>query len=133
MPRPGRRLQRHRRTARRRVPYRAGPLTAPPPRIEDLPRDLAPQVLGAVVRRFGHFDTAEDATQEALLAAALQWPSHGVPVARAFLVPEPTMARRISRAKKTIKDSGVPFAMPADRAERLGAVLHTLYLIFNEG
>jgi predicted RNA polymerase sigma factor len=43
------------------------------------------------------------------------------------------MARRISRAKKTIKDSGVPFALPADRAERLGAVLHTLYLIFNEG
>jgi predicted RNA polymerase sigma factor len=54
-------------------------------------------------------------------------------IARAFLVPEPAMARRISRAKKTIKDSGVPFAMPADGAERLGAVLHTLYLIFNEG
>jgi predicted RNA polymerase sigma factor len=165
------------------------------------------------VRRFGHFDTAEDATQEALLAATLQWPTGGVPdnprgwlitvaarrltdllrseqarrrredtvarqalpagrapatddtlivvflcchpslspaaqialtlraagglgtaqIARAFLVPEATMARRISRAKKTIKDSGVPFALPADHAERLGAVLHTLYLIFNEG
>ena len=190
---------------------------------EDLLRRLAPQVLGAVVRRYGHFDTAEDATQEALLAAALQWPKDGVPdkplswlitvasrrltdllrseqarqrredvvagwvlpdqqlapaadqpaaesddalillflcchpslspasqialtlravgglttaeVARAFLVPEATMTRRISRAKRRIKDSGVPFQMPPvpDRADRLGAVLHVLYLIFNEG
>src|SRR6516165_269122 len=45
---------------------------------EDL-RRLAPQVLGAVVRRYGHFDTAEDAVQEALLAAAVQWPRDGVP------------------------------------------------------
>ena len=190
---------------------------------EDLLRRLAPQVLGAVVRRYGHFDTAEDATQEALLAAALQWPTGGVPdnplgwlitvasrrmtdllrseqarqrredtvarwalsdqhwapaadqpaaesddtlillflcchpslspasqialtlravgglttaeVARAFLVPEATMTRRISRAKQRIRDSGVPFRMPpvSDRVERLGAVLHVLYLIFNEG
>ncbi len=190
---------------------------------EDLLRRLAPQVLGAVVRRYGHFDTAEDATQEALLAAALQWPKDGVPdkplswlitvasrrltdllrseqarqrredvvagwvlpdqqlapaadqpaaesddtlillflcchpslspasqialtlravgglttaeVARAFLVPEATMTRRISRAKRRIRDSGVPFQMPpvSDRADRLGAVLHVLYLIFNEG
>jgi RNA polymerase sigma factor (sigma-70 family) len=189
----------------------------------DLLRRLAPQVLGAVVRRYGHFDTAEDATQEALLAAAVQWPADGVPdnprgwlitvasrrltdllrseqarqrredtvarwaltdrrlappadraapaaddtlvllfmcchpslspasqialtlravgglttaeIARAFLVAEATMTRRISRAKQAIKDSGVPFAMPAgsERAERLGAVLHVLYLIFNEG
>src|SRR5438874_2845184 len=46
---------------------------------EGLLRELAPQVLGALVRRYGHFDTAEDAVQEALLAAALQWPGEGVP------------------------------------------------------
>ncbi len=51
----------------------------PEPSAEDLLRDLAPQVLGAVVRRYGHFDTAEDAVQEALLAAARQWPAEGVP------------------------------------------------------
>ena len=56
-------------------------------------------------------------------------------IARAFLVPEATMTRRISRAKQRIKDSGMPFGLPpaAERAERLGAVLHVLYLIFNEG
>src|ERR671913_1435549 len=46
---------------------------------EDLLRRLVPQVLGALVRRYGHFDMAEDAVQEALLAAALQWPEAGVP------------------------------------------------------
>ncbi|MBA2552374.1 MAG: sigma-70 family RNA polymerase sigma factor [Geodermatophilaceae bacterium] len=191
--------------------------------VEGLLRSLAPQVLGAVVRGFGHFDTAEDAVQEALLAAATQWPVEGIPdnprawlitvaarrltdllrseqarqrredtvarwelpdrslapaadrpaaetddtlilllmcchpslspasqialtlravgglttaeIARAFLVPEATMTRRVSRAKQSIKDSGVPFGMPAgpERPERLGAVLHVLYLIFNEG
>jgi len=56
-------------------------------------------------------------------------------IARAFLVPEATMTRRITRAKQSIKDSGVPFRMPAhaERAERLAAVLHVLYLIFTEG
>jgi predicted RNA polymerase sigma factor len=56
-------------------------------------------------------------------------------IARAFLVPEATMAQRISRAKATIKASGVPFQLPTsqERAERLRAVLHVLYLIFNEG
>jgi len=195
----------------------------PDTEVEDLLRRLAPQVLGAVVRRYGHFDTAEDAAQEALLAAAMQWPKDGVPdnprgwlitvasrrltdllrseqarqrredtvatwilpeqwlapaadrpasesddtlillfmcchpalspasqialtlravgglttaeIARAFLVPEATMTRRISRAKQRIKDSGIPFGMPPgpERPERLGAVLHVLYLIFNEG
>jgi RNA polymerase sigma factor (sigma-70 family) len=195
----------------------------PDAEIEDLLRRLAPQVLGAVVRRYGHFDTAEDAAQEALLAAATQWPEDGIPdnprgwlitvaarrltdllrseqarqrrentvaswavpgesvapaadrpaaesddtlillfmcchpalspasqialtlravgglttaeIARAFLVPEATMTRRISRAKQSIKASGVPFRMPPapERAQRLGAVLHVLYLIFNEG
>ena len=46
---------------------------------QDLLRDLAPQVLGALVRRYGHFDTAEDAVQEALLAAIAQWPKDGRP------------------------------------------------------
>jgi RNA polymerase sigma factor (sigma-70 family) len=191
--------------------------------VEDLLRELAPQVLGAVVRRYGHLDLAEDAAQEALLAAATQWPGEGIPgnplgwlirvtsrrltdllrseqarrrredavarwtlteewlvpaadstphesddtlillfmcchpslstasqialtlravgglttqeIARAFLVPEATMTRRISRAKQTIKDSGISFRMPrgADRSERLVAVLHVLYLVFNEG
>jgi RNA polymerase sigma factor (sigma-70 family) len=190
---------------------------------ENLLRELAPQVLGAVVRRFGDFSAAEDAVQEALLAAAMQWPEEGVPdnprgwlihvaarrmtdhlrielarrrrealvvmqvpadqqvapaadsdrieredtlillfmcchaslarpsaialtlraigglttaeIANAFLVPEATMAQRISRAKQRIKTSGVPFRMPTnrERAERLSAVLHVLYLIFNEG
>ena len=56
-------------------------------------------------------------------------------IANAFLVPEATMAQRISRAKQRIKTSGVPFRLPtdADRSERLSAVLHVLYLIFNEG
>ena len=56
-------------------------------------------------------------------------------VARAFLVPEETMTRRISRAKQRIKESGLPFRLPpeAERAQRLGAVLHVLYLIFTEG
>jgi RNA polymerase sigma factor (sigma-70 family) len=191
--------------------------------VEGLLRELAPQVLGALVRRYGHFDTAEDAVQEALLAAATQWPRDGVPenprawlirvasrrltdllrseqarrrredtvatwtlpeewlapaadrplpssddtlvllfmcchpalspasqialtlravgglttaeIARAFLVPETTMTRRITRAKQTIKDSGIPFGLPpaAERSERLASVLHVLYLIFSEG
>ncbi len=56
-------------------------------------------------------------------------------IAHAFLVPEATMAQRISRAKQSIKDSGIPFQMPTseERPQRLRAVLHVLYLIFNEG
>jgi RNA polymerase sigma factor (sigma-70 family) len=187
-------------------------------------RDLAPQVLGAVARRHGDFAAAEDAVQEAMIAAASQWPVQGVPanprgwlhhvalrrltdalrseiarrrreesvggapwaewafvppadaevavdrddtlvllfmcchpsltppsaialtlravgglttaeIASAFLVPEATMAQRISRAKQSIKASAVPFSMPTaeERAERLSAVLHVLYLIFSEG
>jgi RNA polymerase sigma factor (sigma-70 family) len=185
---------------------------------EDLVRELAPQVLGALVRRYGHFDAAEDATQEALLAASTQWPEQGPPdnpaawlttvatrrlidqlrgddarrrreetdvvarqrliggdtapvdddtltllflcchpslspssqlsltlravgglttaeIARAFLVPEATMAQRISRAKQSIKAAGLAFRLPPDdeRAERLRVVLQVLYLVFNEG
>lgn len=180
-------------------------------------RDLAPQVLGAVIRRFHDFASCEDAVQEALMTAALRWPRDGIPdnprawliqvacrrmidhirsestrrrresevavesasnpaavaaceddtlvllfmcchaaltpasaialtlravgglttaeIAHAFLVPEATMAQRISRAKQTVKASGIRFQPPtaAERAERLRSVLHVLYLIFNEG
>lgn len=56
-------------------------------------------------------------------------------IARAFLVPEPTVAQRIVRAKKNLAEAGLPFELPRgpDRAERLGSVLEVLYLIFNEG
>lgn len=192
--------------------------------VEALLRELAPQVLGTLVRRYEQFDTCEDAVQEALLDASEQWPEQGVPdnprawlttvaarrvidhirsenarrrreesvavsvpadahvaappgeerpgdsddtltllflcchpslsapsqlaltlravgglttaqIASAFLVPEPTMAQRISRAKQRIKASGLTFTMPpeSERAERLRVVLHVLYLIFNEG
>jgi RNA polymerase sigma factor (sigma-70 family) len=191
--------------------------------VGDLLRPLAPQVLGAVVRRYGHFDLAEDATQEALLAASVQWPRDGLPqnpkawlisvasrrltdmlrseqarrrredvaaewavaergaaqvderppgeaddtlillfmcchpslstasqialtlravgglsaaeIARALLGSEQTVTRRITRAKQSIKDSGIPFALPApgELAGRLQAVLRVLYLVFNEG
>jgi RNA polymerase sigma factor (sigma-70 family) len=186
------------------------------PAVEDLLRELAPQVLGALVRRYGHFDACEDAVQEALLAATVQWPDQGLPqnprgwlitvasrrltdrlrsdqarqrrestiaglaprdesevrdrddtltllflcchpalspatqvaltlravgglttaqIASAFLVPEATMAQRVSRAKQRIKATGIPFELPAgpERADRLGVVLHVLYLVFNEG
>ena len=189
-------------------------------------RRLVPEVLGVLMRRYGHFDACEDAVQEALVAAAAQWPTEGWPsnprgwlvtvasrrltdqlrsdaarrrreevdaartppppaggdaaldldargravddtltllflcchpalspasqvaltlravgglstaeVARAFLVPEATMAQRISRAKQRIKAAGAGFELPppAERAQRLGVVLQVLYLVFNEG
>jgi RNA polymerase sigma factor (sigma-70 family) len=188
---------------------------------EQLLRELAPWVLGSVARRFHDFAAAEDAAQEAMIAAFTQWPKEGVPdnprgwliqvacrrmtdhvrseiarrereiavaavaetfsptreieadmdpddtlillfmcchpaltppsaialtlravgglttaeIANAFLVPEATMAQRISRAKQTIKASSEPFRLPSahERVERLPAVLHVLYLIFSEG
>ena len=191
-------------------------------RAEDV--GLVPVVLGALVRRYGHFDLCEDAVQEALLAAARSWPADGRPddpkawlirvasrrlidalrseasreqreerdarltpadrqvapapgadpvpdaddaltllvlcchptlsppsqvaltlravgglttaeIARAFFVPEATMAQRISRAKATISKAGATFALPAEPElpERMRAVLHVLYLVFNEG
>ena len=194
------------------------------PGADDLLRELAPQAVGVLTRRFGDFSTAEDAVQEALLAAAVQWPAEGTPdnprgwliqvasrrmtelvrseqarrrredlvarqepadrraappadhadpadqddtltvlflcchpalspasaialtlrcvgglttaeIARAFMVPETTMAQRISRAKQRIRSTGTEFRMPdeRDRARRLAAVLHVLYLIFSEG
>jgi RNA polymerase sigma factor (sigma-70 family) len=190
--------------------------------VEDLLRELAPQVLGVLIRRYGQFDTCEDAVQEALLSAAVQWHEDGVPdsprgwlitvasrrvadqqrsevarrrreatvaaltpasesvipgpgddrpperddtltllflcchpalspasqialtlravgglttaeIASAFLVPEATMAQRISRAKQRIKGTGFGMPPEPERAERLRAVQHVLYLIFNEG
>jgi RNA polymerase sigma factor (sigma-70 family) len=195
------------------------------PSIEDLLRDTAPQVLGVLVRRYGTFDECEDAVQEALLAASMQWPADGVPdnprawlvtvaarrlvdqarsdisrrhreetaaamapvddlvapapdddprsadrddtltllmlcchpslspptqaaltlravgglstaeIARAYFVPEATMAQRISRAKQTIKRAGSRFELPGEPelSDRLRVVLQVLYLIFNEG
>ncbi len=192
-------------------------------RLEDLLRRLAPQVLGALVRRFGDFAACEDAVQEALLAAARQWPEDGLPdrprawlvtvatrrltdeiraasarrdredldhvrqasdadlapaadeatrdaddelallvlcchpalspasqmaltlravgglttaeIAAAFLVPETTMAQRISRAKQRVAEAGARFEAPsaADWPARLAVVRRVLYLVFNEG
>jgi RNA polymerase sigma factor (sigma-70 family) len=185
----------------------------------DLLRELAPQVLAALVRRYGQFAACEDAVADAMLEAVTAWPARGVPespkgwlftvasrrlidevrseharrrreqdqaaatarleqpddpgldrddsltllflcchpalsgpsqialtlravgglstaqIAAAFLVPEATMAQRISRAKQAIRDSGARFELPepAERQARLGIVLHVLYLIFNEG
>ncbi len=189
--------------------------------IEHLLRDLTPQVLGTVIRKYRDFAAAEDAVQEASLAAAMRWPRDGLPenprawltriafrrmvdhirsesarrrrdrevapeeahvsesaaiedapheddtlallfmcchraltpasaialtlravgglstaeIARAFLVPEATMAQRISRAKQSIMNSGIRFQMPTceEYSQRLCAVLHVLYLMFNEG
>jgi RNA polymerase sigma factor (sigma-70 family) len=189
--------------------------------IELLLREAAPEVLGVVVRRSGDFAAAEDAVQEALIAAAEQWPTKGVPenprnwlvkvalrrltdairsesarrkretavaaespdmvaadegnpvidpgdtlvllfmcchpaltqasaialtlravgglttaeIARSFQVPESTIGQRISRAKQSIRTSGIPFSLPdeTERRERLSSVLHVLYLVFNEG
>jgi len=183
--------------------------------IWELLRELAPEVLGALVRRYGQFGACEDAVQEAMLEAVTSWPARGLPdspkgwlltvasrrliddvrseharrrreaaaappeqaqepgsdrddslsllflcchpalsgpsqlaltlravgglstaqIAAAFLVPEATMAQRISRAKQAIKANGARFELPgpAERPARLGIVLHVLYLIFNEG
>jgi predicted RNA polymerase sigma factor len=79
------------------------------------PALTAPSAIALTLRAVGGLTTAE--------------------IAHAFLVPESTMAQRISRAKQSIKASGVPFQLPSseERAARLAAVLHVLYLIFNEG
>jgi RNA polymerase sigma factor (sigma-70 family) len=190
--------------------------------LDEIWRHCAPRVLGALVRRYGHFDAAEDAVQEALIAASRQWPLEGVPddpkawlirvgsrrlvdrlraddararreervirdsealscatwpeprhgehddtlavmllcchpslsrpsqvaltlravaglttaqIARSFLVPEATMAQRISRAKARLQQQGERFAVPptAELPARVAVVAHVLYLVFTEG
>ena len=71
-----------------------------PSGVEDLLRESAPQVLGALVRRYGDFDAAEDAVQEALLAAALHWPQDGVPEnPRGWLVQTATRRMALRRLR----------------------------------
>src|SRR5437762_14089630 len=85
---------------------------------ENLLRELAPQVLGAVVRRFGDFAAAEDAVQEALLAAAMQWPDEGVPEnPRGWLIH--VAARRMTDNLRTElarrrREAAVIMQVPAD-------------------
>ena len=112
----------------------------PEKEIEELLRRLAPQVLSAVVRRYGRFDLAEDAVQEALLAAALQWPAEGIPDdPRAWAIA--VAARRLTdllrseqarlRREDTVARWTLPdqwLAPPADRASPDGD--DTLILLF---
>jgi predicted RNA polymerase sigma factor len=90
--------------------------------VESLLRRLAPQVLGAVVRRYGNFDTAEDAVQEALLAAATQWPNDGVPEnPKGWLIM--VAARRLTdllrseQARRRREDTVARWALPSQQAE----------------
>src|SRR4249919_2707271 len=90
------------------------------PGVEDLLRALAPQVLGILVRRYGRFDACEDAVQEALLAAALQWPAEGMPESpRGWLVT--VASRRLTdelrseHARRRREDTAAA-QVPADQA-----------------
>jgi RNA polymerase sigma factor (sigma-70 family) len=94
-------------------------------RIEDLLRELAPQVLGVLARRFGQFDACEDATQEALIAAARQWPQEGVPESpRGWLIAVAsrrlTDEHRSERARRAREDA-VAASTPADERHAPGA------------
>jgi RNA polymerase sigma factor (sigma-70 family) len=96
--------------------------------VEELVRDLTPQVLGALVRRYGHFDAAEDAVQEALLAAVVQWPADGVPDRpKAWLIT--VASRRLTdhlraeqarrrREDRTVMLTGLPAGPEDDPAEQ---------------
>jgi predicted RNA polymerase sigma factor len=100
--------------------------------LEDLLRSQAPQVLGALVRRYGHFDAAEDAVQEALLAATQQWPKNGVPESpRSWLIT--AAARRMTDHLRTEQARRKREDADWSRAARMGVVRQVLYLIFNEG
>src|SRR6516165_182718 len=101
---------------------------------QDLLRDLAPQVLGALVRRFGHFDTCEDAVQEALLAATRQWPAQGRPDdARAWLTAvayrRAVDLLRRDTARRRREDAVAVLAEPEERADE-AAFDDTLTLLF---
>jgi predicted RNA polymerase sigma factor len=100
--------------------------------IEDLLRELAPQVLGPLVRRYGGFDTCEDAAQEALLAAALQWPSEGVPRnPKSWLIRVESRRRtelwRRDSARRSREERAASLASPD--AEQLPAADDTLTLL----
>ena len=108
---------------------------ARPRAIEDLLRELAPQVLGAVVRRYGDFDAAEDAVQEALLAAAQHWPADGLPDnPRGWLIQ--TAVRRLidqyrsDEARRRREESAalreVPGAEPVAARRHADAAVHVL-------
>jgi predicted RNA polymerase sigma factor len=90
--------------------------------VEELLRELAPQVLGALVRRYGDFDACEDAVQEAPLAAALQWPGEGTPdKPRGWLV---TVASRKLvdqvRSEQARRRHEERIALATPQAEQLG-------------
>src|ERR1700736_3926223 len=111
-----------RRSTDRRIPRRAGHLSQQPSDTEpqDLLRQLAPQVLGALVRRYGHFDTAEDATQEALIAAARQWPDDGIPDSpRGWLITVAsrrlTDLLRAEQARQRREDAVARWVLPEQR------------------
>jgi predicted RNA polymerase sigma factor len=102
-------------------------------RIEDLLRELAPQVLGTLVLLFLCCHPALSPPSQLALTLRAVGGLTTTEIAAAFLVPEATMAQRISRAKQRIRSAGARFELPPKPAERLGVVLHVLYLIFNEG
>jgi RNA polymerase sigma factor (sigma-70 family) len=93
--------------------------------IEDLLRELAPQVLGVVIRRFGDFDSAEDAVQEALLAAARQWPAEGVPENPRGWLATVAARRRIELLRadtaRARREQAAAALEPPDPAPALGA------------
>jgi predicted RNA polymerase sigma factor len=90
-------------------------------------RDLVPQVIAVLVRRGADFAAAEDAVQDSLLRAIEVWPTDPPRDPQAWLVPEATMAQRISRAKRTVSEVSL------DERGALGTVLRVLYLVFNAG
>jgi len=104
-----------------------------PSGVEDLLRELAPQVLGAIVRRYGAFDAAEDAVQEALLAAALHWPQDGVPAKpRGWLVQ--TAARRMidqrrsEQSRRNRESQAVLQEVPAQKVSEEDDTLIVLFM-----
>ena len=98
-------------------------MTPEAPHVEDLLRELAPQVLGALVRRHGQFDACEDAVQEALLAAALQWPGDGVPGQPAVLAAHRGRRRLVDewRSESARRRREEAAAAAASRSIRTGA------------
>src|SRR5436853_25729 len=109
----------------------AGTSVSPRGAIEAVFRIEWARLVAALARLVRDVGVAEELRQEALVAAPDGWPE----IARAFLVPEPTIAQRIVRAKRSLADARVPFEVPrgAELRGRLASVLEVLYLVFNEG